>query len=123
MQEVIILLSINILLVLFIITSFIISMRKESKNYSQDMPIISDITCPICQSNNIKERLHIAESFRGSKVGAKYLINRKRIGLNVLHCAPLHADICMQCGTVVRLYIDVPKQADWIYGDSAFSKK
>ena len=84
---------------------------------------MSDKECPICHQNSIKRRLSIASSFSGGIIGPKYLINKKRIGMNILHCAPIYADICMNCGNVLRTYIDVPKQADWIHESNPFSKK
>ncbi len=114
---------VNVIFVSFLLASLVLSMKRERNNYSNKCEILSDIECPICHEHNIKTRLPITNSFYGGKVGPQYLMKKKKIGINILHCAPIYIDVCMNCGNVIKSYIDVPKKADWIHKSNPFSKQ
>ncbi len=118
-----VLVILDVLLVLILLASLILSMIRERNNYSNKIKIMSDIECPLCHEHNIKTRLPITNSFYGGKVGPKYVFKKRKIGLNIMHCAPVYIDVCMNCGYVIKSYIDVPKQALWLHESNPFSKQ
>lgn len=112
----------NFVLLLVLTICIMKSFHKAHNNYSRRHTVSSDMICPVCQSSRVKARLPIADAAWGSRIGPKYLLRKRKFGINVVHCAPMFSDICMDCGSVIRTYIDVPDEADWIHGTSAFSK-
>jgi hypothetical protein len=56
--------------------------------------------------------------FWGTPVGPKY----KRKNGKILRTAPMYSDFCLDCGSILKTYIDIPKDAHWIHGKSAIAK-
>jgi hypothetical protein len=75
--------------------------------------------CPFCNSENIEVGVPVADPLWGSLIGPKY---RKKHG-KMLRTAPMYTDFCLDCGAVLKTYIDVPQNAHWIHGKSGFAKE
>lgn len=67
-------------------------------------------TCPACGSTNIIAGVAVTKTAEAGSVGLSYR------SLAIFRgTAPLYADLCRQCGTVVRLFVrDVNKP--WVQG-------
>jgi hypothetical protein len=74
--------------------------------------------CPHCNSEKIEVGVPIVDPFWGTPVGPKY----RKIGRRILKTALMYSDFCLDCGTILRTYVDIPKDAHWIHGKSEFAK-
>ncbi len=64
--------------------------------------------CMYCGSENITERIQASQSVEAGWVG---LCFSKGF---LIGSEPLLTDICLNCGTVVRMYVDNPNQKWYI---------
>lgn len=69
--------------------------------------------CPNCSSEDIIIKVPITDSFIGTVIGPKYRKN----GGKILRTARTYYDFCGSCGLVLKTYVDLPEQAQWIQGE------
>jgi hypothetical protein len=74
--------------------------------------------CPFCNSEKIEVGVPVVDPLWGTPIGPKY---RKKEG-KILRTAPMYSDFCLDCGSVLKTYIDIPKDAHWIHGKSEFAR-
>jgi hypothetical protein len=74
--------------------------------------------CPFCNSEKIEVGVPVVDPFWGTPVGPKY---RRKNGI-VIKAALMYSDFCLDCGAVLKTYVDIPQDAHWIHGKSEFAK-
>ena len=73
-----------------------------------DIPTINLDSCPYCKSTNIVKHVRIDQTADAGRIGLMHKIN-------ILICGeePLYADLCDNCGSLVRIFVDKPRQK-WV---------
>ena len=64
--------------------------------------------CPECGSTDIAEGVGVSKTAESGKIGLSY----KSMAI-LRGTSPLHADLCRQCGTVIRFFVRETDQP-WI---------
>jgi hypothetical protein len=63
-------------------------------------------TCSHCGSNEIRKGMKLGLSGESGEVGCRYHKTGKFLGMSLLGLEPLLVDVCMDCGTLVRIYME-----------------
>jgi hypothetical protein len=66
--------------------------------------------CPHCGSDDITKALKLGLTAQVGQVGIKYEATGRFLGMALLGTEPLHVDVCNACGTVTRIYVDIPER-------------
>jgi hypothetical protein len=74
--------------------------------------------CPFCNSEKIEVGVTVVDPFSGTPGGPKYRIK----GRGRIRTATMYSDFCLDCGSILKTYIDVPQDAHWIHGKSELAK-
>ena len=69
---------------------------------------LKTIQCSHCGSERIKQNVTISQAAEGGYTGLQY-----RTGLVLVGSEPLLADLCLKCGTVLRLHVK-NRRREWI---------
>jgi len=73
-----------------------------------DMPPINLDCCPYCKSTNIVKHVRIDQTADAGRIGLTYK-TRFLISGN----EPLFADLCDNCGSLARIFVDKPRK-QWV---------
>ncbi len=66
--------------------------------------------CPHCGSGDITKALKLGLTAQVGQVGIKYEATGRFLGMALLGTEPLHVDVCNSCGTVTRIYVNIPER-------------
>ena len=80
-------------------------MAEEAIN----MPTINPDSCPYCKSANIVKHVKIDQISVASKIGLSY-----KTGFLLQGVEPLFVDLCDNCGTFLRIFVDTPRR-QWMH--------
>lgn len=75
--------------------------------------------CPNCSSQDIIIKIPVVDPFWGTGIGPKYRKN----GGKILHTAMTYYDFCGSCGLVLKTYVDLPEDAQWVHGKGALDNE
>jgi hypothetical protein len=81
-----------------------IIMAEEEMN----KPLINLESCPYCKSANIIKHVRIDQTADAGRIGLMYKAKLMFYGEE-----PLYADLCDNCGSVARIFVDKPRQK-WV---------
>lgn len=68
------------------------------------------MNCQYCNSDRIEKRVQIVDNNYGESVGIKY----KKVNGLMNRVSKIYCDICLECGAIIKSYIDLPEDAVWI---------
>jgi hypothetical protein len=64
-------------------------------------------SCPHCGGNNIESDIRFGLSHEVGAIGPKYV--SRFLGMPASVVAELRSELCLDCGTIVRLYTNLEK--------------
>lgn len=64
--------------------------------------------CPYCKSTNIVKHVRIDQTADAGRIGLMYKVKMMFYGEE-----PLYADLCDNCGSLVRIFVDKPRKK-WV---------
>ena len=69
--------------------------------------------CPFCGSERIEKGIAWGETAEIGNIGLQYVSGKL---LNVVGTTEVYSDLCLDCGTIVRTYINGDTDKQWYHG-------
>jgi DNA-directed RNA polymerase subunit RPC12/RpoP len=73
-----------------------------------EIPRVTLDACPYCKSTNIVKHVRIDQTAEAGRIGLTYKAKLLFYGEE-----PLYADLCDNCGSLVRIFVDKPRKK-WV---------
>ena len=71
--------------------------------------------CPFCGSERIKQGISWGKSAETGNIGLEYTKEKSLLPFTIV--AEVYSDLCLDCKTIIRTYIKVDADKNWITKD------